>query len=57
MRTWATGNGEKITQILSGRSNVFLLTNGKKNILVDTSPKRKQKLLFKSLDSLSYNFV
>lgn len=57
MRTWATGNGEKITQILSGRSNVFLLTNGKKNILIDTSPTQKQKLLFKSLDSLNLNKI
>lgn len=38
MRTWITKSGYRIIEILSGRSNVFLLTNGEKNILIDTSP-------------------
>lgn len=41
MKTWETKSGYRIIQILSGRSNVFLLTNGKQKILVDTSPKNK----------------
>lgn len=53
MKTWTTNNGQKIIQVLSGRSNVFLLTNGEKNILIDTSPTRKQKLLLKKLDLLN----
>lgn len=39
MRIWTTSNGYKIIQVLAGRSNVFLLTNKEKNILIDTSPK------------------
>jgi glyoxylase-like metal-dependent hydrolase (beta-lactamase superfamily II) len=38
MKEWSTSSGYKITRVLSGRSNVFLLTNGRSNILVDTSP-------------------
>ncbi len=57
MRTWTTSNGQKITQILSGRSNVFLLTFGEKNILVDTSPTRKQKLLLEKLNSLNISKI
>jgi hydroxyacylglutathione hydrolase len=49
MKTWLTKNGYKITQILSGRSNVFLLTNGEKNMLVDTSPACCRGKLEKSL--------
>jgi hydroxyacylglutathione hydrolase len=41
MKTWETKSGCRIFQILSGRSNVFLITNGKKNILIDTSPDYK----------------
>ncbi len=45
MKSWRTKSGYLILQILGGRSNVFLLTNGEKNILIDTSPKYKwQKL-------------
>jgi hydroxyacylglutathione hydrolase len=47
MKTWITKSGYKITQILSGRSNVFLLSNGEKNILIDTSP----EFMWKTLDS------
>jgi hydroxyacylglutathione hydrolase len=45
MKTWKTQNGYQITQLLAGRSNVFLLTNGKLNLLVDTSPAYKWKKL------------
>lgn len=37
MKTWTTKSGYRIDQILSGRSNVFLLTNGTTNFLIDTS--------------------
>lgn len=37
MRSWSTSSGYRIIQVLSGRSNVFLLTNGHSDILVDTS--------------------
>jgi glyoxylase-like metal-dependent hydrolase (beta-lactamase superfamily II) len=37
MKKWTTKSGYQIIQILSGRSNVFLLTNGETNFLIDTS--------------------
>jgi glyoxylase-like metal-dependent hydrolase (beta-lactamase superfamily II) len=37
MKIWSTSGGFKIIRVLSGRSNVFLLTNGQTKILVDTS--------------------
>jgi hydroxyacylglutathione hydrolase len=39
MRIWNTTSGHKIVQVLNGRSNVFLLSDKGKNILIDTSPK------------------
>ena len=50
MNKWKTKSGYKIIQILSGRSNVFLLTNGNKNILIDTSVSRSWTRLQKQLD-------
>gem|GEM_PF-3837033 len=38
MRNRTTSGGYKIIQVLSGRSNVFLLNNRQSNILVDTGP-------------------
>lgn len=52
MRSWSTSNGHKIIQVLSGRSNVFLLTNGRTNILVDTSAGFMWNTLQKRLDML-----
>ena len=52
MRSWLTSGGYKVIQVLSGRSNVFLLTNGENNILVDTSPEFMRNTLQKRLDKL-----
>ena len=49
MKTWVTRNGYTIKQILSGRSNAFILSGGTKTILVDTGPARKRNLLHKRL--------
>jgi hydroxyacylglutathione hydrolase len=49
MNKWETKSGCKIIKILSGRSNVFLLTNGDKNILIDTSPANKWRKLERRL--------
>lgn len=57
MRIWETTSGYKIIQILSGRSNVFLLTNGEKNILIDTSPKLMWNTLVKRLKQLNVNRI
>jgi hydroxyacylglutathione hydrolase len=45
MKTWNTRNGYIIKHILSGRSNVFLLTGGTKTILIDTSSKLMKNIL------------
>lgn len=52
MRYWVTPCGHKVTQVLSGRSNVFLLTNGRTNILIDTSPGFMWKTLQMKLERL-----
>ncbi|MEZ5104072.1 MAG: MBL fold metallo-hydrolase [Draconibacterium sp.] len=57
MKIWKTKNGFKVIKILSGRSNVFLVTNGKKNILVDTSPTRKWSKLDRNLKSFNVSKI
>jgi len=57
MKVLTTKSGCRILQILSGRSNVFLITNGKKNILIDTSPENKWKKLEKKLNDLNINNI
>jgi hydroxyacylglutathione hydrolase len=57
MKKWTTKSGYEIIQILSGRSNVFLLSNGKKNILIDTSVSRLWNKLQKRLKLLSINTI
>lgn len=48
---WETPSGYMIMQILSGRSNVFLLTDGKTNILIDTSTDSNWNKLVNTLES------
>ena len=57
MRNWTTSSGNRIIQILSGRSNVFLLTNGKADILVDTGPGFMWGTLQRRLDLLKINKI
>jgi len=57
MKIWKTPGGYTVIRILSGRSNVFLLTNGEKNILIDTSPKFIWKKLEKRLKLLEVNQI
>jgi glyoxylase-like metal-dependent hydrolase (beta-lactamase superfamily II) len=52
MKTWTTRSGYKIFRVLSGHSNVFLLSNGEKRILIDTSPGYRWKKLNKRLKVL-----
>jgi hydroxyacylglutathione hydrolase len=49
MKTWKTKSGCEIIQLLTGRSNVFLLTHAGVNILVDTSVPRAWRKLQKRL--------
>jgi hydroxyacylglutathione hydrolase len=51
-KTWHTKSGNIITRILSGRSNVFLLSNGNKNILIDTSTRRNRHKLDQSIQNI-----
>lgn len=51
MKTWHTKSGYQIHQLLSGRSNVFLLKANYTNILIDTSSKRNWKKLDRRLRS------
>lgn len=60
MKTWITKSGYKIIRILFGRSNVFFVTNGEKNILVDTSPYYMWKILeirLKKLNVLNIDYL
>jgi hydroxyacylglutathione hydrolase len=57
--TWTTSSGYKIIQVVAGRSNVFLLTNGNINMLVDTSsrrmgPKLEMRLRELKVDHIEY---
>lgn len=52
MKSWNTHNGCQITRVLSGRSNAFLVTGGKMNILVDTGPRFMRKRLLRNLSML-----
>jgi hydroxyacylglutathione hydrolase len=60
MRIWTTSSGYKIFQVLSGRSNVFLIKNDRRCLLVDTGPefmwgtlqKRLNRLLISQIDLL-----
>lgn len=57
MKTWQTKNGHTITRVLSGRSNVFLLTNGGVNILIDTSPGFLWTKLHRRLKHLNVKYI
>jgi hydroxyacylglutathione hydrolase len=53
MKTWTTKNGAIVTKILSGRSNVFLISGKNKRILVDTGPGRVWRTLDRRLTVLN----
>ncbi len=57
MRYWKTTSNYIITQLLGGRSNVFLLSNGEKNILVDTGTKGQWRKLLQRLVSLNLSHI
>jgi hydroxyacylglutathione hydrolase len=55
MKIWHTKSGYSVSCVLSGRSNVFLLTGSGKNILIDGSPGNKWTRLESSLKKLNIN--
>jgi glyoxylase-like metal-dependent hydrolase (beta-lactamase superfamily II) len=52
MKTWETKSGYKITRVLAGRSNVFLVASSDKYFLVDTGPGSRWKTLDRRLQRL-----
>jgi glyoxylase-like metal-dependent hydrolase (beta-lactamase superfamily II) len=57
MKIRETKSGYRIILVLSGRSNVFLLTDGRKNVLIDTSPPGRWTKLEKSLRKNHINTI
>lgn len=57
MKTWETKNGYVISRILSGRSNVFLISGNDKNFLIDTSPGWRWNKLKESLNKPGMNNI
>ena len=57
MKKWVTRTGYEITRVLSGRSNVFLLSAGNRNILIDTSVARNWGKLRKKLSRLNVDTI
>lgn len=57
MREWTTHSGYTIIQVLSGRSNAFILTNGKTNILIDTGPGFMWSTLQRTLERLKIDEI
>jgi glyoxylase-like metal-dependent hydrolase (beta-lactamase superfamily II) len=53
MKTWKTTSGYAVTQVLAGRSNVFLLSNDRSHVLIDTGPQRNWRKLRRRLDKLT----
>jgi len=49
MKTWVTSGGTAITRLLFGRSNVYLLSSGTSNILIDTGWAGDRKRLLERL--------
>ena len=53
MKYWITKNGYKIFQVLSGRSNAYLIQKDKYFILVDTGKSSSLETLSRNIDSLN----
>ena len=53
MRIWKTKNGCNIVQVLSGRSNAYLIYKDSKVILIDTGKKSSFAKLSKKMNSLN----
>ncbi len=52
MKKWQTKSGYTITEVLTLRANVFLLSNGNNNILIDTSMESYRTKLVEHLEKL-----
>jgi glyoxylase-like metal-dependent hydrolase (beta-lactamase superfamily II) len=52
MKKWRTKNGYHIYRVLTGRSNAYLVSYGRKNILVDTGTSNNYQRLLKGIGSI-----
>jgi hydroxyacylglutathione hydrolase len=57
MKSWQTKSGYTLYWLLAGRSNVLLLSNGRQNILIDSSPAIFRKKLERRLQLLNINQI
>jgi glyoxylase-like metal-dependent hydrolase (beta-lactamase superfamily II) len=57
MKSWTTSSGYKISKILSGRSNVFLLRNSQSAVLIDTSAGFIWNTLQRNLDRIGIDRI
>lgn len=57
MKTWKTASGYSITRVLSGRSNVSLLTNGSSAMLIDSGVGFMWRLLHRRLLKLGIQHI
>lgn len=57
MNTWKTKSGYTILQVMSGRSNVFLIENGEKYFLIDTSTSGNWEKLDNVLQTMNINKI
>lgn len=57
MKHWTTSSGYTIFRVLRFRSNAFLVTNGRNNLLVDSGTKRYRRQLLWSLAKLGVSHL
>lgn len=57
MKTWNTSGGTRIIRVLARRSNVYLVTNGTRNLLVDTSLPAEWRPLSRRLNRLGVDHI
>lgn len=57
MKSWQTKSGYDIHMVLGGRSNVLLLSSGRQNILIDSSPVIFREKLERRLKMLNINRI
>ena len=52
MLSWVTGNGNEITRLVRGRSNVYLISAAGRNVMVDSGHARDYNLLRQHIELL-----
>jgi glyoxylase-like metal-dependent hydrolase (beta-lactamase superfamily II) len=50
MKVWTTGGGTRVSRLLDGRCNCFLVSDGRASLLVDSGLARSWKVLSRRLD-------